>query len=712
MSNRQSHPEETRVPRQERGRPRGGIRILRALLLDPFFFAGLAFALSAVVLAYQFRYPFFLDVGGPIDRPLLVWVHDPQLDKQTGIRYRWTTGGSELYIRDWGAGNPLELRVRVTRWQPPDRIADLTLYVNGLEFGEPQASGQGWQEYALPVTDPKFLASDGLRVKFETDTFIPKNEIPGNPDPRRLGIQLDSINLIPMQKEGEGWRAVSGLVWSPFKQPPFDLSLYFVGSALALYLGTSLFGIRRHYALASSFAFSICAAIALVWVRPYITLFADTFFFSLVASIFVGTLARAVIPRFFAWGGVQASESDINLLALLFAFAFLIKLDMLLYPQTISFDLLYHVHRLASVMEGNIFWSIPSGKNEFGGQPVPYLPSFYIFLAPFTKFVPPQLLVQLSGVLLDSVTIFFLYYLLRKYFDDVDGGTSHSPDGRGATPSSSRAGLFASAIYTIAPLAFIALSWGIYANIFGQILTLALLVALVEAFDRLTSARVFVIVALLFLFTLLSHTSVFASVVPLFGIWIALLFVLGRMWRSRPFWALIGSIVVASAVAFFAYYSEFLGLITEGTTQIAEAASDPNTRNVGDQGLTFLQLLQPARTNYVGVPLYIYAAALAGFAWLLYLSWRSPSRGRFLLVTMLTSWFAAFALLMFVRAEFGFSARYVNFVMPAIALCAGAALAWVYARGLLGRAISLGLVLLLTAQGLYLWYVLVMFQYH
>jgi len=249
----------------------GAIRKPRFLFPIRYSFAVLAIALSAVFLAYQFRYPFSLDVGGPIDRPLLVWVHDPQLDKQAGLRYRWTTGGSELYIPDWGAGNPLELRVRLTRWQPPDRIADLTLYVNGLEFAEPQASGQGWQEYALPITDRMFLASDDLRVKLETGTFIPKDEIPGSQDPRRLGIQLDSINLIPLQNENGRWRSVKGLVWSPFKQPPFGLTLYFIGSALALFIGLTLFGIPRRYALASSSIFSICAAIALVWVRPYIT---------------------------------------------------------------------------------------------------------------------------------------------------------------------------------------------------------------------------------------------------------------------------------------------------------------------------------------------------------------------------------------------------------------------------------------------------------
>ena len=82
------------------------------------------------------------------------------------------------------------------------------------------------------------------------------------------------------------------------------------------------------------------------------------------------------------------------------------------------------------------------------------------------------------------------------------------------------------------------------------------------------------------------------------------------------------------------------------------------------------------------------------------------------MLTMLASWFVAFALLLYLRGAFGFSSRYVNFAMPAIALCAGVTAAWIYARGLPGRAVALGTALLLGAQGLYHWYILVMYQYH
>lgn len=685
---------------------------LRLSFFDRHFFAALVVAVLSVLLAYQFRLPFTVAVGGPIDRPLLYWVHDPQLDKAAGIRYRWTTGGTDFYVRDWGAGNPIALRIRVTRFKPPNGISDLTLYLNGIELAEPDASGQGWQEYTIPITDDKYLASEDLDVRFESDTFIPKYEIPGNPDPRKLGIQISSVKLIPLQYRDNGWELVNGLVWRPTQLPPLDLALYFVASSLLIYSGITLFKIPRRAALAISLLFSIAAAVALVIARPYLTLFADTFPLLILASVFVGIAARAIVPRFFGWGGVQAPSWDINLLSLTFALAFLLKMAMLLYPQTISFDLLYHVHRLTGVMQGTLFWSIPSGKNEFGGQPVPYSPSYYVFLAPFTDIVPGQILVQLSGVLLDNVSIFFIYFLLYKYFTLIESRGNPADASPLETRFAGRAGLFASWIYVIAPLAFIAFSWGIYANIFGQFLTLVLVVALVVGFDTLTRPGTFLVIALLFSLTLLSHTSVFASVVPLFAVWAAFLFVLGRMWRARTFWALIASIVLASVAAFGVYYSEFVGLVAQGTEQIASAASDPVTRNVAGESSTLLQLLQPARTPYTAVPLYVYAATLAGFCLLLFLAWRAPTRGRFLLLTMLSAWFVAFFLLIVVRAEFGFSSRYVNFAMPAISLCAGGALAWLYARGGLGRAITLGLGVLLTAQGLYHWYILVMYQYH
>ncbi|MGB8648290.1 MAG: hypothetical protein WCF84_23840 [Anaerolineae bacterium] len=673
------------------------IKQLKSLLLDPYLIGALLLALLAIILAYQFRYPFSIQVGGPIDGPLLSHIHAPQIEKPIPtqrIPMRWTTGDSELLLSDWGAGNPLELQVSLSRWQPDNGIADLTLEVNGQEFDKPQAAGQGRQDYKLPITDPQFLQSNNLSVKFLSDTFNPSKTIPGSKDDRNLGIELYSIKLTPLQEVSGQWRAVDGLVWAPFKLPPLRTSLAFIGSALALYLGMVLFKIPRRLAFGVVAIATIAAAIGLVWVRPYLTLFAVPFFELLVLSILIGLFARLIVPRLLAWGGIRPVAWELDLLALLFAFAFLVKIVFLLYPQTISFDLLYHAHRLQWVMEGTLFWSIPSGANEFGGKDVPYLPSYYLFLAPFARFVNGELLVKLSGILLDNVTIGFIYFLVKKYFDD------------------GRAGLFAAWIYIVVPLSFIAISWGIYANIYGQFLTLLLVVALVEAFDRLTTPRGFMVIALLFTLTLLSHTSVFASIVPMFAIWAILLLALDRAWGKKPYWAFIGSILIASVIAFFAYYAHFVGLMTAGTSQIVDAASTEATRNLGDKGLTFLDLLQPARTEFIAVPLYIYAAMVAGFGWLIYQARRTPTRERFLLLTMLAAWFAALGILMYTRAEFGFSSRYVNFAMPAIALCAGAAFSWVYAHGLVGRGLALGAAAFLGAQGAYHWFVLVMYKYH
>ncbi|HEY6041225.1 MAG TPA: hypothetical protein VIX58_03770, partial [Anaerolineae bacterium] len=503
-------------------------------LRDKYLYATLFCAWLAVMLAYQFRFPLNVDVGGPIDRPLLSWVHDPQLDKD--ITYRWTTGRSELVLPEWGRDNPVEVSIRVTRWRPNDKIADLTLYINELEFAEPNAVGQGWQEYTLPVTQAQFLSNDEFRVTLETDTFIPKAEVPNSPDPRKLGIQLDTIRVLPMIQESGQWRAVNGLVFTPLKLPPSGFALEFVLSALAIYLTLTWFKIPGVHAFVGLAIVSAGAAVALVWARPYLTLFGDTFVTVLLGGIVLAFVARWTSVRFFKWGKIGASDLEVNGLALLFGLAFVSKLAFLLYPQTISFDLWYHVHRLQDVMRGVLFWSIPSGKNEFGGQPVPYLPSYYLFLAPFAALKPDdefymRLVVQISAVILDSVTIFFIYYWLKKYFN------------------AGRAGLFAAWVYLVVPLAFIAISWGIYANIFGQFLTLLLVTALLELFDRLPDARAILLVTFLFALTMLAHTSVFASIAPMFAAWCLLLLVLGRMGRTRQWWWLIACILMAAAVA-------------------------------------------------------------------------------------------------------------------------------------------------------------------
>ena len=685
----------------------------RFSLLGRYFVAAFAFSLIAVILAYQFRLPFSLNVGGPIDRPLLVWVHDPQLDKAAGIRYRWTTGGSEMYIRDWGAGNPVALRVRVTRYKPPDGIAALTLYINGLEFARPEASGQGWQEYTLQVTDPKFLASDDLRVKFVTDTFVPKDEMPDSKDPRRLGVQLDSISLSPLPDADGGLDVIKALHFSPAKFPPADLTLFFVGSVLALYLALACLRISSSLSLLGSAGLSVGAAVALVWVRPYVTLFAETFFLTMLAAAVLTMVARAVTPLFFEWGGVYASERDLTLLALMFGLAFLIKLDFLLYPQTISFDLLYHVHRLQGLLQGIVYWTHQSTRDILGGQQVPYQPSLYIFLTPLAALGQHssdylQLLIQLSGVLFESISVFIPYYWLKKFFGS-DERVSRTPSEDKDIQWPERAGLLASWISLAVPLGSIVLSMGVYTDIYGQFMTLLLLVALLEGMDKLTTPRVAVLVMLVTALALLAHAAVLVSLVPLFGVWFLFVFGHPQERRIRSFFALVGSIAAASFIAFVLYYSDFATLLGQGTLKIT-----PNEpiASVEREALSFWQLLQPARTEFIAVHEYVYFSALLGLGGLVLSVWKAPNPGRKLFVTMLVAWSAAFALLLTMRAALGFSPRYVSFAMPAIAICAGAAWAWLAARGLIGRLAVAGLLLLLTAQGAYHWYVLAMFKYH
>lgn len=660
-------------------------------LQQPQFYLALLISLVSITVAYELRMPFALDVGGQTDRPLLSWINDPEVEQATGIRYRWTTPGSEVILIDWGAGQPFELDLRLRRWRPDNTPSNLTIYVNDRKLASPQAKSTGWEDEQFIVSDQQFLHADDLHIKFVVETFELADQSARTYTTRQVGIQLDSVKILPLQTTNGQARAVNGMVFTPFGLAPRDITLYMVLSAGVLYAGLAEFKISRWLAFASVGLFSLAVAVGLILVRPYLTLFAQTFVIVLLSGVALAFLVRFLLPRFLTWGGVIATDWEQNILSVLFALGFVSKLDFLLYPQTISYDLLYHIHRLQDVMSGTLFWSIPSGANEFGGQAVPYLPSFYLLLTPLAQFIPLQLLVQLSGIVLDTLTIFFLYYWLKKYFAD------------------GRAGLFAAVIYLVVPLAFISLSWGIYANLYGQFIMLVLLVALFESFKNLASARAFMPVSLLFLLTLLSHTSVLVSIVPLFAVWMVLLVLgIGRTIQPRLLVALLGSLVLASVIAFVTYYSLFINLILQGTSQIGLDETTPIRR----EALTLLQLLQPARTEFNAVPIYLYGFALVGVLGLAYIARRAPSLDRFLILTLLIAWFAAFGVLLIVRAEFGFSTRYVNFFMPGIALCAGVVWSWIYARGVVGRIVSLGLALILAAQGFYHWYVLAMFKYH
>lgn len=664
---------------------------LKKFVLDAQLWLALLLAFVALWLAYQIRVPLALDIGGQTDRVLLSWVFDPVIDKPTQTRYRWTTGGTELDLRAWGAHNPVELELRANRAHPHDRIAALTILVNDVEIATLPKQSRAWETYTLQITDPRALASDDLRIQFASDTYVPRDELPDSNDARRLGVMLDSVVLRPLVHTQSGWQAVNTFTLAPLQFPPLNFTLTFLGCVVLIYAGMSVFAMPRPLPLLASVGFAFAVSGALVLARPYITLFATEMLLVLGAGLLAGVIARWGARTMFRWGGIGVTDFDVNVLALLFAFAFVIKMAMLLYPQTISFDLLYHIHRLQDVMGGLVFWSIPSGKNEFGGQAVPYLPSFYLFLAPLAQFVPLRLLMQLSGAVLDSLTLFVLYFWAKRYF------------------GAPRAGLFAAWIYIVVPLTFVALSWGIYANLNGQFWTLLLIVALIETVDRLTTPRAFVAVTLLLTLTILSHTSVFVTIAPLLGIWIVAMFFVRRPRENIP---LLLSVAGACVIAFALYYSQFVDLIAAGASSITDTSLEQGSFNVSGETLTIFQLLQPARTEFTASPLYIYAAALFGGALFARMTWRAPNQKRVAFALMLAAWFGAFLVMLIIRAQFGFSARYVNFVMPALALCAGMAFAWVWERGILGRIAAFGASALLAAQGLYHWYVLIFFKYH
>jgi hypothetical protein len=464
-----------------------------------------------------------------------------------------------------------------------------------------------------------------------------------------------------------------------------------------LYLFALALGMPRRWSTLVGIATITTLGLLLAFARPYITIFA----LQLAIVVFVigvfTMIAKGLAERAYRHTGLEVQPTELMALALLFAFALGVKFCGSVYPQTISSDITYHIHRLEYVAQGRLFWSNPS--DLFGNQLGPYAPTPYLVLLPLARPFPDWgVLIKLAMSTLDVSTIFLLFFLARRM------STNGTP------------GLFAGYLYAVMPMTFIAFSWGVFPNIFVQWLIVVWLTALVVNYNRLckpgTLASITGLLALIFF----SHAPSLFSIAILLAILCPLWLIMDmREHRIRRPLLFIACIIVAGLIALVLYYGTYLQLIIEGLTTIHQnLTSGANKQVVSLSPVDWIALAQPDRTPFTAVPLYVYVSALIG---LILLARRVPqffdlSMEHTRLWWLLLLWFAATVILAVMRGLIGFSTRYVIFVLPVICLSTGALLAFVYDKGWIGKLLALAFCALLTVQGLWLWYVLMMFYYH
>ncbi len=684
------------------------LRRLGQTLCSPAPYAIFALALLILALAYQVRPSYHLEPG-KTDGAFWSRINDKETDPNTKQTYRWTTDVSILTLPGVGGGD-YRVRLTLNGARPAGRPSPHLIVRAGDTILADLQPAPTSQTYDLAV--PAAVAADDLQLVLQTPNAFLEN--PAHPEQgRRLGIVLYSVDVIPVG---------TGLVIPPLGTV-LPLALAAVLPALLLgMLGGGAAGVR-----VVGLGGAAVQAGFLLADRLFLTPLAGLL---PVLELSVGGLLLVLGPLWrvlYHAGGITWSAHEQRGLLGLFATTWVIRLAGQLHPQIQIIDLLFHQHRFDAVLAGNWLFTIPS--EEWGGRQTFYLPTPYIFMLPLQALLHDELLtIRVFTVTLDTLGVFFVYYLAKRAFSD------------------GRAGLFAAVLSVTFPIAILPFSWGITANLFGQTTGLAALALIIGMYDRLTRLGPWLLLTAVLTLALLSHPGS----VQLTGVTVAGLIVAWawQAWHprlsnsvpsegaagARAAWgALVAALVVAMGVAWFGYYQHFAAeqLKTLGEIQAARAAealkkgwSIKVGGEVNDASLGLHQRILTDRTQWVvAVGQDFVAEAWAYFHTIPLLSAllgffvvrrsRSPAgpptpiRRRMLLAA--AAWATVVVAYAIIGAVANLYVRYPLFLAPLIALGVGLFLSTLWDRGYWGRLFVATFMTAAVLEGLMFWYTRILY---
>ncbi len=638
-----------------------------------FWLLGLA-ALVLLSAAFQIPYTYTIDFGRRDDRFLIQGgMHDAENDK--GLTFRWTRGRATIFLPALTSGT-WTLDVDLNGWQPkgPTQLQ----FTVGDTVSNYPTNGK-WETWHQQLTLP---AGDTLLV-FQTPTFTPSAF--GNEDPRRLGVRFDQLTLAPSN--------------AVLRVPPLVSYILPMSAAVMLcYLLVSTLSFRQEYALAIS---GLVLAGFLALVAFYRSFLNETFLAVILIALGVtlgfNLFALDALGTLYRRAGISISTRELNWLCLIVAGILIVKLAGVLYPKIFIFDGVFHLHRFQSVEEGNLYFVTRS--REFRGLPTVYPPGPYIFLSPLGTLAPnDEFLLKLVIPLCEAISALVLFWIARK---------------NGLSALAACCAVF---LYLAAPIAFIIFGWGVYANIFAElvfIVTLAVWFALPWARRALASALLF---SFCLFIGVLAHASMIALLLIFWGLVAIGDFIILRQGQRAVL--TIVSLGAAFLIAFGLYFSYFLDQVLKNLASLQTnslTSSAAGFERIVGSGIADSQLgLVPVRVHSVGEWLIQSAWYIAREAWVYYaaiivvlaliglvLLWREPALRPLSLV--LSAGFLTVLFFFFIGMFFNLYTRYMLFGAPFFALGAGFMLDRLWQKRMLGRPIVVGTLALILLWGFTYW---------
>jgi Gpi18-like mannosyltransferase len=210
--------------------------------------------ISAVVLltvAYQFRMPIVLEMTSPAEELYLTQGFYPA-EETFGVTYRWTSGKAQVTLPGVG-GVPLKLHLQLHELRPaPLSPQPVMISLNGREIVSFTPSNDlSAYDFDLPAAD---LRGDAV-VDLHSDTFRPKEALPGSTDERDLGLFVDQIKL----------DYAAGLIL-----PPVVVVALLIVSVLALYGLSQTIGLSTRTSFIIALLLLIAEAIGVIGFRLWI----------------------------------------------------------------------------------------------------------------------------------------------------------------------------------------------------------------------------------------------------------------------------------------------------------------------------------------------------------------------------------------------------------------------------------------------------------
>lgn len=697
------------VPPRKRGQP-SARRAGAARMLGGLIVAGI---LAALLLgaAYQVRPTYRVTLGdAPHDAALVADFYPPERQpaQDGGRTFRWTQDDSVITLPGIGRDAVSATLILAGSRNPHP---DVRVLANGVAVGAFHVTPD-FQPYRVDV--PASLMRGG---SLTLDIVAPTFTLPG--DRRELGVVARAMIVQPV---GAG-----------FALPPARVafSLWLGAVCVALAFLVAGFGIATACAGAAIVAAGMAAF--LIRDRPFLTVDAGGIARGGLLMLAVAAVIVLLLPSLCSRSGLPTARRDVRWLAIIAGSVLALRFASMLHPGMVIVDLPFHLHRLADVADRHMLL-LRTTAEEFQDKAMYYVPTPYLILWPFTRVVQDQ----------DRATLFFL---LAMAIEAVRYCVLWIV-ARAATRDLLSANLAALAM-ALMPVDWIIFSWGSFPNLLGEGALTVLFALLALRYRDLTAAsrwRSVVAFTAVILLALLTHNGVFVLTAASLA-----LYLLARAghntWRRKRPWAggvplLTVAGLAAAALAFILFYRiPFHALLTGQRTPTATAATDTAATITGyrtggatpDASIGLPQIetthlvvalaREAWEMSYAFYRIWPILAALAGLALLIRRARPHAGSERDAPGTpvaagrmgdtalVIAVWLAVAAIMLVVGITTRFYVRYPLYALPAVALGAGVAAAWLIRRVCWGWCVVALLLGYSAITTLLLWYDRIVYAY-